>query len=126
MFDMKKNRISHTLLAPLLPQGGFSVTSEELAALELLKSTGLPILEAAQVACAAMRAADGSMDKALRAIQLGADVNHFSTEEFPPIVKAASHPHHLVQEVIVCTRLLKMGFRLISTPCFCFAGLSCR
>ena len=73
MFDMKKNRISHTLLAPLLPQGGFSVTSEELAALELLKSTGLPILEAAQVACAAMRAADGSMDKALRTIQLGSD-----------------------------------------------------
>ena len=71
--DMKKNRISHTLLAPLPSQGGFSMTSEELAALELLKSTGLPILEAAQVACAAMRAADGSMDKALRAIQLGAD-----------------------------------------------------
>jgi len=45
------------LLAPLPPQGGFSVTSEELAALELLKSTGLPILEAAQVACAACRAA---------------------------------------------------------------------
>ena len=61
------------LLAPLPPQGGFSVTSEELAALELLKSTGLPILEAAQVACVAMRAADGSMDKALRTIQLGAD-----------------------------------------------------
>ncbi len=73
MFDMKKNRISPTLLAPLPPQGGFSVTSEELAALELLKSTGLPILEAAQVACAAMRAADGSMDKALRTIQLGVD-----------------------------------------------------
>ena len=45
------------LLAPLPPQGGFSVTSEELAALELLKSTGLPILDAAQVACAACRAA---------------------------------------------------------------------
>jgi len=56
-FTMKKNRISHMLLAPLPPQGGFSVTSEELAALELLKSTGLPILEAAQVACAACRAA---------------------------------------------------------------------
>ena len=54
---MKKNRIAKSLLAPLPPQGGFSVTSEELASLELLKSTGLPILEAAQVACAACRAA---------------------------------------------------------------------
>ena len=70
---MKKNRISHTLLAPLPPLSGFSVTREELAALELLKSTGLPLLEAAQVVCAVMRIADGSMDKLLRTIQLGAD-----------------------------------------------------
>ena len=49
------------------------MTSEELAALELLKSTGLPILEAAQIACAVMRTADRSVDKALRTIQLGAD-----------------------------------------------------
>ena len=69
---------------------------------------------------------NNDVETARRMIEAGADVNHFSTEEFPPIVKAASHPHHLVQEVIVCTRLLKMGFRLISTPCFCFAGLSCR
>ena len=70
---MVKKRISHTLQAPQSPRDGFSVTNEGLAALELLKSTGLPLLEAAQVACAVMRTADGSMDKALRTIQLGED-----------------------------------------------------
>ena len=69
---MKKNRILHALLAPLSPLGGYSVTREELAALELLKSTGLSLLEAAQVACAVIRTTGGSVDKALRAIHLGA------------------------------------------------------
>ena len=73
MFNMKKNRNTHTRIAPRGPQGGFSVTREELAALELLKSTGVPILEAAQVACAAVRAAEGRVDKALSSIQLGAE-----------------------------------------------------
>ncbi len=70
---MKQNRIIKSLLEPLFPQAGYSVSKEECAALELLKSTGVPILEVAQVACAAMRAAGGNVDAALKGIQLGAD-----------------------------------------------------
>ncbi len=46
------------------------MTREELAALELLRSTGAPLLEAAQVACAAMRAAGGKMARAMQCIAL--------------------------------------------------------
>ena len=67
---MKKKCKEQTLLGP---SEHFHVTREELAALELLKSIGAPILEAAQVANAAMKAADGSMGRAMRAIQLGAE-----------------------------------------------------
>ena len=70
---MKKNRIADTPLVPQLPQGNYNVTREELAALELLKSTGIAILEAALVACTAMRAAEGNVDKALNSIRLGAE-----------------------------------------------------
>jgi len=54
---MKQNSIAKRLLEALTPHGGCSVSREELAALELLKSTGVSILEAAQAACAAVRAA---------------------------------------------------------------------
>ncbi len=56
---------------PLPPMTGYSVTSEETAALALLKSTNLPLLEAAQVACAAARAGRGKMKRALRCIAAG-------------------------------------------------------
>ena len=46
-------------------------TSEETAALALLKSTKLPLLEAAQVACAAVRAGRGRVKRALRCIAAG-------------------------------------------------------
>ena len=46
-------------------------TSEETAALALLKSTKLPLLEAAQVACAAARAGRGKMKRVLRCIAAG-------------------------------------------------------
>ena len=46
-------------------------TDDETAALALLKSTKLPPLEAAQVACAAVRAGRGRMKRALRCIAAG-------------------------------------------------------
>ena len=67
------NTISQT--SPLPPSTGsgllldtptqVSVTSEETAALALLRSTKLPLLEAAQVACVAVRAGRGKMKRAL-------------------------------------------------------------
>ena len=44
-------------------------TSEETAALALLKSTKIPLLEAAQVACAAIRAGRGRVKRALRCLE---------------------------------------------------------
>ncbi len=46
-------------------------TDEETAALALLRSTKLPLLEAAQVACAAVRAGRGRVKRALRCIAAG-------------------------------------------------------
>ena len=46
-------------------------TKEETVALALLKSTKLPLLEAAQVACAAVRAGRGRVKRALRCIAAG-------------------------------------------------------
>ena len=46
-------------------------TDDETAALALLKSTKLPLLEAAQVACAAVRAGRGKMKRVLRCIAAG-------------------------------------------------------
>ena len=46
-------------------------TDDETAALALLRSTKLPLLEAAQVACAAARAGRGKMKRALRCIVAG-------------------------------------------------------
>ncbi len=48
-----------------------SVTSEETAALALLKSTKLPLLEAAQMACAAVRAGRGRVKRAMRCLEEG-------------------------------------------------------
>ena len=47
------------------------ITDSEIAALEVLKSTGLPILEAAQVACVAVRAGRGRVKRAMRCIATG-------------------------------------------------------
>lgn len=44
----------------------------EFAALELLRSTGMDILDAAQVACALARAGRGNMDRCRRVIEAGA------------------------------------------------------
>lgn len=49
------------------------MSREELAAIELLKSTGAPLLEAAQVACAALLLAQGEVMRAMKCIELGAD-----------------------------------------------------
>ena len=46
-------------------------TDDETAALALLKSTKLPLLEAAQVACAAVRAGRGRVKRTLRCIAAG-------------------------------------------------------
>ena len=45
--------------------------NEETAALALLKSTRLPLLEAAQMACVAIRAGRGKMKRALRCLEEG-------------------------------------------------------
>ncbi len=45
-----------------------SQTDDEIAALALLQSTKLPLLEVAQVACAAIRAGRGRVKRALRCI----------------------------------------------------------
>ena len=47
------------------------ITESEIAALEVLKSTGLPILEAAHVASAAVRAGRGRVKRAMRCIATG-------------------------------------------------------
>lgn len=46
---------------------------EAMAALALLRSTGVHVLEAAQVACAALRAAQGNVTRAMKCVDLGAD-----------------------------------------------------
>ena len=49
------------------------LTENEFAALTLLKSTGVPTLEAAQLACAAIKAGRGKVKRALRCITAGAE-----------------------------------------------------
>ena len=49
------------------------LTENEFAALTLLKSTGVPTLEAAQLACAAIKAGRGKVKRALRCIAAGAE-----------------------------------------------------
>lgn len=49
------------------------LTENEFAALTLLKSTGVPTLDAAQLACAAIKAGRGKIKRALKCINVGAD-----------------------------------------------------
>ncbi|MBR2313540.1 MAG: tyrosine-type recombinase/integrase [Akkermansia sp.] len=49
------------------------LSEEEMAALVLLKRTGVPALEAAQVACAAIKSGNGRTKRALRCIAAGAE-----------------------------------------------------
>ena len=49
------------------------LTENEFAALTLLKSTGVPTLEAAQLACTAIKAGRGKAKRALRCIAAGAE-----------------------------------------------------
>ena len=49
------------------------LTENEFAALTLLKSTGVPTLETAQLACAAIKAGRGKVKRALRCITAGAE-----------------------------------------------------
>ncbi len=49
------------------------LSEEEMAALVLLKRTGVPALEAAQVACAAIKSGKGRTKRALRCIAAGAE-----------------------------------------------------
>jgi integrase len=49
------------------------LSEEEMAALVLLKSTGVPALEAAQVACAAIKSGKGRTKRALRCIAAGTE-----------------------------------------------------
>lgn len=48
-----------------------NVTREELAAIVLLKSTGVGVLAAAQVACAALKVGRGRVKRAMRCVELG-------------------------------------------------------
>ncbi|MBE6409916.1 MAG: hypothetical protein E7034_04890 [Akkermansiaceae bacterium] len=68
-----------------------SQTNEETAALALLKNTKLPLLEAAQVACAAVRAGRGRVKRALRCIAAGEEElkRQERTVTFDKAVKAA-------------------------------------
>ena len=50
------------------------LSEEEMAALVLLKRTGVPALEAAQVACAAIQSGKGRTKRAMRCIAAGAEV----------------------------------------------------
>ena len=50
------------------------LSEDEMAALLLLKRTGVPALEAAQVACAAIKSGNGRTKRALRCIAAGAEV----------------------------------------------------
>ena len=50
------------------------LSEEEMAALVLLKRSGVPALEAAQVACAAIQSGTGRTKRALRCIAAGAEV----------------------------------------------------
>lgn len=56
-----------------LSEGGYRVTRSELAALELLRSTGIGLLEAAQMACAVLRTNGGNPMRAMQCIELGAE-----------------------------------------------------
>ena len=49
------------------------LAEEDMAALALLRSTGIPILEAAQVACAAIRSGRGRVRRAMKCIVAGAE-----------------------------------------------------
>ena len=64
---------THSNLTTEQPVGGCRVSRRELAALELLRSTGIGLLEAAQVACAALRTNGGDLVRALQCIELGAE-----------------------------------------------------
>ena len=50
------------------------LSEEEMAALVLLKRCGVPAMEAAQVACAAIQSGKGRTKRALRCIAAGAEV----------------------------------------------------
>lgn len=56
-YNREKNMLQEKTLDSLSTCCQYSVSREELAALELLKSSGVPILEAAQAACVAVRVA---------------------------------------------------------------------
>ena len=58
------------------------LTENDFAALTLLKSTGVPTLEAAQLACAAIKAGRGKVNRALRCI--AADEDSASLPREPP------------------------------------------
>lgn len=49
------------------------LTEDEMAALTLLKRTGVPVLEAAQVACAAIRSCRGSITRVQKCLAAGAE-----------------------------------------------------
>ncbi len=49
------------------------LTENEFAALVILKSTGIPVIEAAQVACAALKAGRGRVKRALKCLEMGVE-----------------------------------------------------
>ena len=51
----------------------YNITREELAALEVLRSTGVGVLAAAEVAKAALVAGRGRVKRALKSVELGAE-----------------------------------------------------
>ncbi len=67
------------------------LTENDFAALTLLKSTGVPSLEAAQLACAAIKAGRGKIKRAMKCIAAGADTLKLQerTVPFEKAVEAA-------------------------------------
>ncbi len=67
------------------------LTENDFAALTLLKSTGVPSLDAAQIACAAIKAGRGKIKRALKCINVGADTlkKQERTVPFAKAVEAA-------------------------------------
>ncbi len=59
------------------------LTENDFAALTLLKSTGVPSLEAAQLACAAIKAGRGKIKRAMKCIAAGADTLKLQEQTVP-------------------------------------------
>ena len=91
------------------------VTREEIAALEVLRSTGVGVLDAAQVACAALKAGRGRIKRALKCVELGKEelkrqektVSFERAVEFALELRKDRRPRTLSDFRYVCRRFMK-------------------